>query len=117
MSSYHIYQTKADYVFRSWDEVKDKFKIDDYKKVYSGELIDSITYNGKTNSCNTDDFKVLNDLFRIFNIKRPEDYKARSLSVSDVIAIVREETTKYYYFDDYGWKLIPNEIISKEKEI
>lgn len=32
----------------------------DYKKVYSGELMDSTVYNSKTTTCNTDDLKILN---------------------------------------------------------
>ena len=112
MSCYHIYQTDAEYRFLWWDMVKDKFNIDDYHKVYSGVLVDSITYGDKTSTCNEDDDKVLEELFEMFNIKHPEDYKARSLSVSDVVVIVRADVTRYYYCDNLGWKLIlsePNE--------
>ena len=106
MSCYHIYQTDADCRFLWWDIAKDKFNIDDYHKVYSGELIDSIVYGDKVTAYNEDDYKVLEELFEMFNVNHPEDYKARSLSVSDVVAIVRKDVTRYYYCDSFGWKLI-----------
>ena len=106
MSCYHIYQTDSEYVFYPWNMAKDIFNIDDYSKVYSGELVDTIVYGNKVSSCNTNDNKVLEELFEMFNINIPEDYKARSLSLSDVVAIVREDATRYYYCDSCGWKLI-----------
>ena len=109
MSEYHIYQTNADYKFLSWNLAKNKFSIDDYHKVYSGILIDSITYGDEINICNNNDDKVLEDLYEIFNINHPEDFKARSLSVSDVVEISRKNTAKYYYCDSMGWKLIWSE--------
>lgn len=109
MSCYHIYQTDADYVFHSWNMSKEKFNIDDYYKVYSGVLIDSITYGDKVSNCNENDNEVLEELFMMFNVNHPEDYKARSLSVSDVVAIVRKNVTRYYYCDSMGWKLILSE--------
>ena len=102
MSQYHIYQTDADYRFLWWEVVKDKFTIDDYHKVYSEELIDTIKYGNETT------------LFETFNVNRPEDYKARSLSVSDVVEIRRKDTVRYYYCDNMGWKLIWSEQIGKE---
>jgi hypothetical protein len=88
---------------------KDKFNIDDYYRVYSGLLIDNIVYGDKTSSCNENDNKVLEELFEMFNVNYPEDYKGRSLSVSDVVAIVRKNVTRYYYCDSMGWKLIWSE--------
>lgn len=109
MSCYHIYQTDADYKFLWWDMVKDKFNIDDYYRIYSGLLIDNIVYGDKTSSCNENDNNVLEELFEMFNVNHPEDYKGRSLSVSDVVAIVRKNVTRYYYCDSMGWKLIWSE--------
>lgn len=114
MSQYYIYQTDADYRFLWWEVAKDKFTIDDYHKVYSGELIDAIKYGNETTVCNEDDYKVLNKLFETFNINRPEDYNARSLSVSDVVEIRRKDIVRYYYCDNVGWKLIWSEQIGKE---
>ena len=114
MSQDHIYQTDADYRCLWWEAAKDKFTIDDYHKVYSGELIDTIKYGNETTVCNEDDCEVLERLFETFNVNRPEDYNARSLSVSDVVEIRRKDITRYYYCDNMGWKLIWSEPIGKE---
>jgi hypothetical protein len=106
MSQYHIYQTDAEYRFWWWDDTKNIFSLNDYHKVYSGELFDSVSYKNETTEINQDDIAVLEMLYREFNIKHPEDYRARSMSVSDVVAIVRKDKTKYYYCDNMGWKLI-----------
>ena len=43
---------------------------------------------------------VLNDLFEMFNINRPDDFKGWSLSVSDIIQL----NDKLYFCDTFGWK-------------
>lgn len=106
MSQFCIYQTDADYRFKGWKYAKDRFSLDDYKKVYSGELVDSITYANKTVECNENDIEVLENLFQTFNISIPENYHARSLSVSDVVAVIRKEVSHYYYCDISGWTLV-----------
>lgn len=42
----------------------------------------------------------LDDIYEIFNISRPDDFKGHSLSVSDVVRC----DDKYYYCDSFGWK-------------
>lgn len=111
MSQYHIYQTDADYAFRRWEYARKEISLKDYKKVYSGELIDSILYNGKTTTCNTDDLKILNELYRKFNTDIPEDFTGHCLSVSDVVEIVRKDEKSYYYCDSLGWQQIQGEKI------
>lgn len=103
MSQYHIYQTDADYRFESWKYAKDQFDFSDYEKVYSGELIDKVQYAGKTTKCNQDDRKVLEELYVTFNVNIPSDYHARSLSMSDIVEIVRADGSHYYYCDRIGW--------------
>ena len=108
MSQYHIYQlpVEAGYAFRGWNETKDRFSINDYNKVYSCELWDQVIIGGKAQMSNTNALEVLEDLFAFFNWIPPSDYTGRSISVSDVIEIVREEESKYYYCDSLGWKEI-----------
>lgn len=85
-------------------------EITDYEKVYDREmLITKININ-----------QLLNDLFREFNIDHPEDYKHRSLSVSDVIAIEYDGFITAYYVDTIGFVQlhkffkIPKELDIKE---
>lgn len=52
--------------------------------------------------------KDIEDVYRIFNMEKPEGYKGRSLSVSDVVEIVESEDIKpgFYYCDVIGFKSI-----------
>ena len=93
---YYIYQTNEDYNFLGWDMARNYFDLKDYYVVYIGELNDS----------KKEDDEILNELFEIFNINHPEDYHARSLSVGDVVQIIRGDIIKYYYCDMIGWQLI-----------
>ncbi len=59
-------------------------------------------YEGKIASGDTGD--VLESLFTRFNVEIPDDYRGRSLSVSDIVVL--GDTA--YYCDSVGWKVIPN---------
>jgi hypothetical protein len=48
------------------------------------------------------ELEVLDNLFRIFNIEHPKDYKGISMSVGDIVEIFG----KFYYCDSMGWKEI-----------
>ena len=49
----------------------------------------------------------LEDVYKIFNIDKPDDYRGRSMSVSDVVAIRNSgEETKYFFCDAIGFKQI-----------
>lgn len=108
MSQYHVYQTEASYVFTGWDRAKKSFSLADYKKVYSGELADSVSYNGEEKRINQFDRDVLEDLFVMFNQQRPEGFCGRFMSMSDVVEIVRKEKTRLYYCDRACWVEITN---------
>lgn len=120
MSQYCIYQlpVEKDYTFRGWNEAEEKFDFSDYKTVYSGELVDVVEYAGKTTVCNDNDRKVLEELYVQFNANHPSGYTGRSLSVSDIVAVIRESGTKYYYCDNFGWTEVTEKInYTKEKKL
>lgn len=71
-----------------------------YDKVYTGPL-----KPGET----------LEDVYRRFNIERPDDFKGHSLSVSDVVVIHNHGVDTAYYVDRFGFKEVPD--FFKEKEI
>ena len=77
------YVEKCEYAFRHYTWVKDKINLDDYEVVYEGEL----DYPEMPNA--------LEELFEIFNIRHPEDFKGRSMSVSDIVEVDGEN----YYSD------------------
>ena len=65
------------------------FSLDDYEKVYEGEIDMELEEN-----------EYLELLFRIFNVNRPSDFKGHSLSVSDIVVLNGEK----FYCDSFGWK-------------
>ena len=81
-------------LFESWQMLNKTagFNIHQYKKVYEGE-IESDPIQGN------DILGALESLFKTFNIDHPDDYRGRSLSVSDVVVL---DDVKYYC-DSYGW--------------
>ena len=89
--NYKIKQIKdvdnCEYAFKHYNWCKDQIDLDDYKVAYEGEL----EYPEMPNA--------LEELFEIFNIRRPEDFKGRSMSVSDIV----EVDGKNYYCDAAGW--------------
>ena len=63
-----------------------------YKNVYEGDL----------------DAQNLEDVYRILNCAQPPEYHARSLSVSDVVEIIRSDEDRNFYFcDSFGFKPVP----------
>jgi hypothetical protein len=93
---YKLYQIKdvenCSYIFSGFNfaQKDKKFSLNDYEVVYEGEIEDySIEY-------------TLEKLFDMFNIFYPEDFKGRSMSVSDVV----ELEGVYYYCDHIGFKKI-----------
>ena len=101
---YKLFQIKdvenCPYVFSglSFAQKDNKFSLKDYEVVYSGE-IDLETYDDEGNE---DIDHTLEYLFDMFNIYQPEDFKSRSMSVSDVVELDGE----YYYCDHAGFKKI-----------
>lgn len=98
MITYKIHQIKdienTDYAFRGYDPKK--FKYSDYECRYEGEF----TAEAKTTT------EICDIIFHVFNMRRPEDFKGHSLSVSDVIEITTDITTSFYYCDPFGWQRI-----------
>lgn len=85
----------TDYAFRDYDV--NKFNIEDYKIVYDAE-IDS--YSAE----NLSDIELCEYLFVIFNTNRPKDFKGHSLSVSDLICLESNDTSRLYYCGSFGWE-------------
>ena len=94
---YKIKQIKdienCEYAFRHFNWVKDKIDLKDYEVVYEGEL----DYPKMPDEL--EDLFVLEELFDMFNVRRPEDFKGRSMSVSDIVEVDGDN----YYCDAVGW--------------
>ena len=73
---------------------------DNYKCVYSGRLHEN---------------EKLDDLYAMFNDNPPADYKAHSMSVSDVIITNRGGDMQAYYVDRFGFAELPDFAVQREK--
>ena len=71
-----------------------------YKCVYSGRLHEN---------------EKLDDLYAVFNDNPPADYKAHSMSVSDVIITNRGGNMQAYYVDRFGFAELPDFAAQREK--
>ena len=93
---YHVYQAPVSrsYCFRNFKfAMKNGWTKNDYVHVYCGSI--------KSETIN----EALEQIWELLNINRPEDYHARSLSMSDLVMI----DNKFYYCDSVGWSECPEE--------
>lgn len=105
---YAIYHVDEDtpgkqHLFMNMAMVKeDGITIDaaNYKCVYSGRLHEN---------------EKLDDLYAMFNDNPPADYKAHSMSVSDVIITNRGGDMQAYYVDRFGLAELPDFAAQREK--
>lgn len=105
---YAIYHVDEDtpgkqHLFMNMAMVKeDGITIDaaNYKCVYSGRLHEN---------------EKLDDLYSMFNDNPPADYKAHSMSVSDVIITNRGGDMQAYYVDRFGFAELPDFAAQREK--
>ncbi|WP_195967449.1 JAB domain-containing protein [Blautia obeum] len=105
---YAIYHVDEDtpgkqHLFMNMAMVKeDGITIDaaNYKCVYSGRLYEN---------------EKLDDLYAVFNDNPPADYKAHSMSVSDVIITNRGGDMQAYYVDRFGFAELPDFAAQREK--
>lgn len=74
-------------------KLKNQPTIDHYDVVYHGSLEQSSATDVQ-----------LEDLYRRFNIERPEDFKGHSMSVSDIVALNVAGEVSCYYVDSFGFK-------------
>lgn len=81
--------------FRSHTEMQGKYPIGIPASLYR------MVYEGVVPT------KELSVVFYIFNMAHPQDYRARSLSVSDVIEVVEESGSTFYYCDTIGFREVP----------
>lgn len=69
----------------------------------------------KVYECDVPKETTLEDLYMIFNVKHPEDYKAHSMSVSDVVVEYEDDGAKTAWFcDSFGFERIPDFFQSAE---
>lgn len=82
------------------------FGLDEFPKFHGNSEVNSSIYDCVFEG--NVDCKTLEDVFQKFNTDHPEGYKARSLSVSDVVEVTGSDTVKqgFHFCDSYGFKEI-----------
>ena len=84
----HLLYNCLEYIMKS---CKGKFPSEIYESVFSGDV----------------EAKTCDDVWTIFNANLPDEYKGRSMSVSDVIEIIDSDNqSKFFFCDSLGFKEI-----------
>ena len=100
---YRIYQmdienAEAGLAFMDYDFLKargyERPPAEYYRLVYESE----IEVKGPGN--------LLEKLFRIFNLEHPEDYSARSMSVSDIVEFYGNGKREFFFCDSIGFQMV-----------
>ncbi|VDN49232.1 protein of unknown function [Petrocella atlantisensis] len=104
---FDIYQVKhgaafRDFGFENLERLKSrdlKVEYSNYDFIYSGKLQEGMN---------------LEDIYTKFNIDRPDDFKGHSLSVSDVVVLVKDGETTAHFVDSFGFKEVPEFVNERE---
>ena len=78
---------------------------ENYKLVYLGELSE---LQGRTQS------ETLEAIYTKLNIDHPEDYKAHSLSVSDIVVLHEDGENSAHFVDSFGFTELPKFMLTLE---
>ena len=78
---------------------------ENYKLVYMGELAE---LQGQTQS------ETLEAIYTKFNIDHPADYKAHSLSVSDIVVLHEDGENSAHFVDSFGFTELPKFMLTLE---
>ena len=112
MDKYSIYQLKNNpeldkFRFEGTESLKrmgiTKYNLDsivpeNYEQVYMGELSE---FRGRTQG------ETLEAIYTKFNIDHPADYKAHSLSVSDIVVLHENRENSAHFVDTFGFTGLP----------
>lgn len=93
---YAIYQLKREFnnkLFARYSLIEKFYggvNIEEYNNLYEGEI------EGES------ELDACENVYKKFNLNRPEDFKGHSLSMSDIVKV----NENYYYCDSFGFKKI-----------
>jgi hypothetical protein len=65
-----------------------------------------VVYDGELEAAGHEDWKVCEELFRIFNIDHPADFRAASMSVGDIVMLDR---SRLFFCDTAGFVALTGE--------
>lgn len=98
---YRIYQVDMEndterFAFMDYDFLKSK----GYEQPPAGCY--RLVYESETESEQPD--KLLETLFHTFNLAYPEDYRGRSMSVSDIVEFYGNGKREFFFCDSFGFQ-------------
>ena len=105
-----IYQIKMEpkncgLIFRSYNQLMARtdpeIPVSAYEKVFDGTV----------------EAHSLEEIFYIFNMVHPKGYQGRSLSVSDVVELVSETESAFFFCDTVGFKKIDFPVEKMEESL
>lgn len=91
---YQIDPLDSEYAFRDYANVKAKGRSAPPPELYK------VAFDGQLDTDN------LEEIFRIFNINHPQDYRNRSLSMSDIVELYDAGGSRFFYCDTVGFRKI-----------
>ena len=99
-NSFTIYQLKVgqgtdEYLFQPYEALQENglaISLEHYEKVYMAPLSEE---------------QNLEEIYMEFNVMKPDDYRGRSLSISDVVVIHEAGEDTAYYCDLVGFREVP----------
>ena len=106
VSAFAILQCKKESgrTFMDYDKIHQNVLLDDYNFINAYDV--APTHKNRTVD------QLLEDIFEIFNMDKPDDFKGHSLSVSDVIALKTKDGIRFYFTDSIGFKELPEENVT-----
>ena len=104
--SFAIYQLRdsddtARLHFMNYEYLEKKKGLSVQKENYAAVYAGSLDRGGDTQD-------RLNELYETFNIRRPEDFRGHSLSVSDIVALKQNGVVSCHYVDSWGFNELPD---------
>lgn len=107
--TFKIYQildvaSNKDIVFEGYETLKE-----------NGLAVNPSLYN-EVYSAHLEEGTEPEQLFERFNLDRPFDYRARSMSVSDIVVLRRNGEKKAYYCDSFGFVEVPEFLKEGQRE-
>ena len=91
------------------------FRVNPDQRLYDKEKYHKVYEMGLTKEQEEQSYKdvnvLLEEIFKIFNVSRPEDFKGHSLSVEDIVEIKGdveefEKDREQFICDVFGWRRV-----------
>lgn len=103
IDAFAILQCKpsSDRTFLNYEKIHKNANLNDYNLINYYKTTDESRHKPVN--------RFLEDVFYAFNMSHPDDFVGHSLSVSDIVAIKRNNTVEFYFTDTIGFVHLPED--------